>query len=144
MTVAVKRAAPAPRLREFAKEAARTGFRLVGSATARFRPDPDFLLIGTKRGGTTSLYYDILKLPQSMPLFPSAKRLPKPNETKGIHFFDSNYSRGERWYRSTSPPAGLGGGRNAYSVRRSSSAKPLPTTSSIRSRPNVQRAWCPA
>lgn len=78
-------------------------FRLIGSATASSRPLPDFLLIGTKRGGTTSLYYDILKLPQVVTLFPSAKRLPKANETKGVHYFDSNYARGERWYRSHMP-----------------------------------------
>ncbi len=86
-----------------AKEAGRRLFRLGGSATARFRPLPDFLIIGTKRGGTTSLYYDVLKLPQVINLFPSARYLPKANETKGVHFFDSNYSRGERWYRSFMP-----------------------------------------
>ncbi|WP_185201839.1 sulfotransferase domain-containing protein [Glaciihabitans sp. INWT7] len=61
------------------------------------------MLIGTKRGGTTSLYYDILKEPQVVTLFPSAKYLPKANETKGVHFFDSNYGKGERWYRSFMP-----------------------------------------
>jgi hypothetical protein len=86
-----------------AKETGRRAFRLAGSATAPFRPLPDFLIIGTKRGGTTSLYYDILKLPQVITLFPSARYLPKANETKGVHFFDSNYSRGERWYRSFMP-----------------------------------------
>ena len=86
-----------------AKQAGRRAFRLAGSATARFRPLPDFLVIGTKRGGTTSLYYDMLKLPQVINLFPSARYLPKANETKGVHFFDSNYSRGERWYRSFMP-----------------------------------------
>lgn len=75
-------------------------FRIAGSATARYRPDPDFMVIGTKRGGTTSLYYDILKLPAVITLFPSAKWLPKANETKGIHFFDTNFYRGEDWYRS--------------------------------------------
>ncbi|MDQ1597756.1 MAG: hypothetical protein QOI70_1180 [Microbacteriaceae bacterium] len=78
-------------------------FRVLGAATASSRPLPDFLLIGTKRGGTTSLYYDILKMPQVGTLFPSAKHLPKANETKGVHYFDSNYWRGERWYRSHMP-----------------------------------------
>ena len=87
----------------FVKNVGSDAFRILGSATARFRPDPDFLLIGTKRGGTTSLYYDILKLPQVITLFPSARYLPKANETKGIHFFDSNYWRGERWFRSYLP-----------------------------------------
>ncbi|MCW3158759.1 sulfotransferase domain-containing protein [Micropruina sonneratiae] len=84
----------------------RTGsgaFRVMGSLTARFRPMPDFLLIGTKRGGTTSLYYDLLKVPQIISMFPSARFLPKANETKGVHFFDSFYKRGLNWYRSYMP-----------------------------------------
>ena len=89
--------------RALIKRAGSQAFRVLGSATAGFRPDPDFLLIGTKRGGTTSLYYDILKLPRVTTLFPSARWLPKANETKGIHYFDSNYHRGENWYRSYLP-----------------------------------------
>ncbi|MEY2848674.1 MAG: hypothetical protein RI885_1339 [Actinomycetota bacterium] len=85
------------------KRAGSGAFRVLGSLTADLRPDPDFLLIGTKRGGTTSLYYDLLKQPQVITLFPSARLLPKANETKGIHFFDSNWDRGERWYRSYLP-----------------------------------------
>lgn len=81
-------------------------FRVFGSATAGRRPLPDFLLIGTKRGGTTSLYYDLLKVPQIIPLFPSARYLPKANNTKGVHFFDSNYHRGIKWYRSYMPTVG--------------------------------------
>ncbi|MFT4295307.1 MAG: sulfotransferase domain-containing protein [Micropruina sp.] len=87
----------------------RTGseaFRVIGSATADLRPLPDFLLIGTKRGGTTSLYYDLLQVPQIVTMFPSARFLPKANETKGVHFFDSFYGKGMRWYRSYMPTAG--------------------------------------
>ncbi|WP_345762005.1 sulfotransferase domain-containing protein [Diaminobutyricibacter sp. McL0608] len=90
-------------IRETVKRAGSGAFRVYGSLTASGRPDPEFLLIGTKRGGTTSLYYDILKQPQVIPLFPSARYLPKANDTKGIHFFDTNYQRGERWYRSNLP-----------------------------------------
>ena len=92
-----------PPLPSWIRAAGSGAFRVAGGLTARFRPNPDFLLIGTKRGGTTSLYYDILKLPQVITLFPSAKRLPKANETKGIHYFDTNHHRGERWYRSHLP-----------------------------------------
>lgn len=87
------------------KRAGSGAFRVWGSATASSRPLPDFLLIGTKRGGTTSLYYDLLKVPQIVTMFPSAKYLPKANETKGVHFFDSNFFRGSRWYRSYMPTA---------------------------------------
>jgi len=92
-------------IKSLVKRAGSGVFRVVGSLTAGSRPLPDFLLIGTKRGGTTSLYYDILTLPQVIPLFPSARRLPKANETKGVHFFDTLYPRGERWYRSYFPSA---------------------------------------
>jgi hypothetical protein len=85
------------------RRAGSRAFRLLGAATARYRPDPDFLLIGAKRGGTTSLYYDILTMRGVLTLFPSARWLPKANETKGTHFFDTNYFRGEAWYRSYLP-----------------------------------------
>ncbi|MFD1936959.1 MULTISPECIES: sulfotransferase [Nonomuraea] len=83
--------------------AGRAGFRLYGMATAGLRPDPDFLLIGAKRGGSTSFYYALLEHPRVVPLFPSANLIPKANHTKGVHYFDSNYGRGMRWYRSHLP-----------------------------------------
>ncbi|MDH2428938.1 sulfotransferase [Sphaerisporangium sp. TRM90804] len=84
-------------------EVGRRAFRTYGMATAGVRPDPDFLLIGAKRGGSTSLYYALLDHPRIIPLFPAAGLLPKANHTKGVHFFDSNYTRGMRWYRSHLP-----------------------------------------
>lgn len=86
-----------------ARQAGSQAFRVMGAATARYRPDPDFIVIGAKRGGTTSLYYDILKIPAVLPLFPSSRWLPKRMETKGTHFFDTHYRRGENWYRSYLP-----------------------------------------
>lgn len=76
-----------------------------GMATAARRPLPDFLIIGAKRGGTTSLYFDLLSHPQVCPLFPAPQRLPKAAPTKGIHYFDQNYWRGDRWYRAHLPSA---------------------------------------
>lgn len=78
-------------------------FRTWGRLTASQRPLPEFLIIGAKRGGTTSLYYDLLKVPQIVPLFPAPDHLPKAAATKGVHFFDSDYFRGTRWYRSHMP-----------------------------------------
>ena len=72
-------------------------------ATAGFRTDPDFIVIGAKRGGTTSLYFHLLRHPSIMPLFPSGRFLPKKSPTKGIRFFDNKYSLGPRWYRSHFP-----------------------------------------
>ena len=43
-----------------AKQAARRGLRSIGIASARARPLPDFLILGTKRGGTTSLWNYLL------------------------------------------------------------------------------------
>jgi hypothetical protein len=54
---------------------------------------PDFLLVGTKRGGTTSMHHLLLQHPDMMPMFP-ARRLKSPM------YFSQFYNRGERWYRS--------------------------------------------
>jgi Sulfotransferase domain len=71
--------------------------RSYGTATARWRPLPDFLIIGTKRGGTTSLYRYLLEHPCVMNTFPRAEQV------KGTYFFDENYGHGPAWYRSHFP-----------------------------------------
>ncbi len=81
----------------------RHAIRGFGMATSHWRPDPEFLIIGAKRGGSTSFYYDLLGHSQICQLFPRPERLPKSDSTKGIHYFDTNYFRGERWYRSWLP-----------------------------------------
>ncbi len=53
---------------------------------------PDFLIIGTMRGGTTSLYHYLLAHPHIAPA-----------TTKEIHFFDWNFHRGIAWYRAQFP-----------------------------------------
>ena len=53
---------------------------------------PDYLIIGTAKGGTTSLYEYMIKHPQ---IFPAL--------TKQVHYFDKYFSRGVNWYRSTFP-----------------------------------------
>ena len=77
-----------------AKTAAKRALRGFGLATSRLRGYPDFIIIGTKRGGTTSLYRYLTEHPDVMPLFPSRQRI------KGTYFFDVNYGRGVGWYRS--------------------------------------------
>lgn len=81
----------------------RDAIRGWGMLTARWRPDPEFLVIGAKRGGSTSFYYDLLAHPQIAPLFPRPDHLPKAELTKGVHYFDVHYDRGARWYRSHLP-----------------------------------------
>jgi len=56
-----------------------------------FRVDvlPDFLIIGAQKAGTTSLASYLAAHPKVVP--------PKRKE---VHFFDLNYGRGLKWYRS--------------------------------------------
>lgn len=69
-------------------------------ATSPVRPLPEFVIIGAKRAGTTSLYRYLLSHPQIAPLFPSAAMLPMAENMKGVHYFDTGYAHGMAWYRS--------------------------------------------
>ena len=69
-------------------------------ATADLRPGPDLVVIGVKRGGTTSVFRDLETHPAMLPLVPSARRLPLRENQKGVHYFDTGFDRSERWYRS--------------------------------------------
>jgi GT2 family glycosyltransferase len=90
-----------------AREAGKSIMRGYGVMTSSLRTGPDFIIIGAKRGGTTSLYNYLLDHPSVRPLFPRRQRV------KGPHFFDSEFARGPRWYRSHFPLAvgRSGGGR---------------------------------
>lgn len=57
------------------------------------RREPNFLIIGIGKGGTTSLYYYLGKHPQILPAI-----------KKEIHFFNENIERGLDWYLSHFPP----------------------------------------
>ncbi len=96
----------------WAKEVARRGARTYGSMTSRQRPLPDYLIIGTKRGGTTSLWRNLLRHPQVVSLFPAAENVKSP------HFFDIHWERGEQWYRSYFPTTSTRQRRaNAHQLR---------------------------
>jgi hypothetical protein len=71
--------------------------RRYGKATSGLRRGPDFVIIGAKRGGTTSLFNYLLEHPSVQPLFPGRQHI------KGVHYYDSNYERGLPWYRSHFP-----------------------------------------
>lgn len=62
---------------------------LFRAATASFRALPDYLIIGTQKGGTTSLYNYLVQHPRV-----AEARI------KEVHYFDKKYAYGERWYRS--------------------------------------------
>ncbi len=69
-------------------------------ATAAHRDLPDVVIIGVKRGGTTSLFRDLEAHPSMLALVPSARRLPLRENMKGVHYFDTHFDRSVRWYRS--------------------------------------------
>ena len=66
--------------------------RGISGITASSRILPDFIINGTVRSGTTSLYYNICEHPSIL----SA-------DYDEIGFFDSNYQLGINWYRSMFP-----------------------------------------
>jgi len=66
--------------------------RGLAGITASSRVLPDFIIIGTVRSGSTSLYYNICEHPSVL----SA-------DYDEIGFFDSNFHLGIEWYRSMFP-----------------------------------------
>jgi Sulfotransferase domain len=76
---------------------ARKGFRSWGAATSSRRARPDFLVIGAKRGGTTTLFRALQDHPDVLRLFPAR------GNTKSPHYFDDYYNRGPAWYRGHFP-----------------------------------------
>lgn len=65
------------------------------------RTKPDFLVIGTQKAGTTSLYQYLRAHPQ----------VTAPAERKELHFFTMNYGKGLDWYLSHFPPRHRRGGK---------------------------------
>lgn len=110
-------AVASPISNDFVRRVARDAVRGGAMTTARWRTAPDVVIIGVKRGGTTSLFRDLEHHPAMCPLVPSARRLPLRENQKGVHYFDSNFERGDRWYRSHFPT------RLALSVRARSTTK---------------------
>ncbi len=86
--------------------------RKYGQVTAPLRGGPDYLVIGTKRGGTTSIARWLLAHPEVRPLFPARET------RKGTYYFDINFGRGESWYRSHFPTRIAHGLRESIAGRR--------------------------
>ncbi len=63
--------------------------------TAHLRQPPDFIIIGTQRGGTTSLYRYLTEHPEIGAAF-----------RKEVHFFDRYYEKGLAWYLAHFPERG--------------------------------------
>ena len=68
---------------------AREEFRI---RTAPLRKLPGFVVIGAQKAGTSTLYNLLIRHPQV-----------GEAERKEIHYFDTGYERGVRWYRSRFP-----------------------------------------
>lgn len=69
----------------------------LGRATARLRSEPDFIVVGAQRSGTTSLFRALMSHPQAS----------RPTAHKGVNYFDLNYFRGWNWYLAHFPLARL-------------------------------------
>lgn len=90
-----------------ATDLAKRTLRAGAIGTARWRPGPDLIVVGAKRGGTTSLWRYLADHPGVLPTFPRAENI------KGTYFFDEEWDRGEAWYRSHFPTAA----RRAWAAR---------------------------
>src|SRR2546425_3566921 len=64
------------------------------ASTNPIRMMPDFIIIGTQKGGTTSLYRYLIEHPCIAPIY-----------IKEPHFFDIYFYKGLHWYRSHFPTA---------------------------------------
>jgi Sulfotransferase domain len=78
---------------QWVKDGGRAVSRTTGRISSGIRALPDFLLVGTQRGGTTSLFRALAAHPE----------IARPNFHKGVHYFDVNYERGMGWYRGHFP-----------------------------------------
>ncbi len=76
------------------KHTADRATRSYAVRTARWRPLPDFLVIGTKRGGSTSMWNYLAAHPHVLPMYPTVRQL------KSCRYFFEHYGNGENWYRS--------------------------------------------
>ena len=92
-------------------------------ATADLRGRPHFVILGTQRGGTSSLVRRLNAHPDVL----------RPTR-KEIHYFDIHYDKGARWYRSQFPLA-----RRGKVTGEASPAHALPPASSCTGRPRLAR-----
>jgi len=78
----------------WAKDTSNIVTRRYALATVSRRTRPDFLVIGTKRGGTTSLFNYLMMHEGILGLFPQSRG------RKSSDYFFKNITKGEAWYRS--------------------------------------------
>lgn len=100
LTETAKRIVP-----EGAKTVAKSVLRAYGRLSSPLRSLPDYLIIGAKRCGTTSLHNYLLGHPEVATMFPATEHI------KGVHYFDRRPDRSRWWYRSFFPLRRPTGGR---------------------------------
>ncbi len=76
------------------KDVSDAATRAYALRTVGTRPIPDFLIVGAKRGGTTSLFNYLLMHPGVLGLFPQLRG------RKSTDYFFKERDRGDLWYRS--------------------------------------------
>lgn len=79
----------------------------AGQATAGLRMQPSFLIVGAQRCGTTSMYRTLSGHPDVL----------GAGIHKGVHYFDTAYHRGPRWYRGHFPLSFLANRRRDSDTR---------------------------
>lgn len=79
------------------KTVANAATRQWAILTSDDRPLPDFLVIGCKRGGTTSLFNYLVAHPGILRMYPLSRGL------KSTDFFFKRHGHSVRWYRSHFP-----------------------------------------
>lgn len=67
--------------------------RNVGRLDPRERTLPNFYVVGTQRGGTTSLFIYLL----------AHELVHGPRRAKGVHYYDTNFDKPISWYRGNFP-----------------------------------------
>lgn len=67
--------------------------RNVGQLDPNERSIPNFFVVGTQRGGTTSLFIYLL----------NHELVHGPRRAKGVHYFDTNYDKSVKWYQGNFP-----------------------------------------
>jgi len=80
------------KLHKFRKQKSTKVLQWYGYLTAKQRMFPDFIIVGSQRSGTTSLYHYLTDHPQI-----------NAAVVKEIHFFDLAYQKGLNWYRGNFP-----------------------------------------
>ncbi len=77
------------------KRLVRAAYVGTSRLTASARLEPDFLVVGGQRCGTTSIFRAFEQHPDIV----------RPTLNKGINYFDLHYGRGPNWYRAHFPRA---------------------------------------